>query len=498
MFRKTLQSRFVWGTSSSAAAASDAATASSALQLSSASGSSGVSAFLASSIAKASIAAASSSMALLGVAASCTSPYALVFGCGFFLRLASLPVSIFGDRSVSRIACALPEVQVAFQQYNAIVNHPRAILWEKKVAAQKLQNDRNRIFREHRTNNVLIVLPHMLSVAWCVYCLTLPGQYVLELLTLSSSAPAVGGAGSSAWVLVAGADPTLGAAATLTLVNCWMHLKRREGFNDMLDGYVKRAKRIAIGSCAAVWGTTWLLPAAVHAVSGAAAVLPVLAFPSYVGPLWLGMGLAGLVKVAITSLPPLRFMFGIADYPPEHGTYGGYATASAHEYRLAVSGLDPEERYLHWIKSKKTMEFECDARIYRMLKQIGLYNVVEELEFEMSRNQQKLRVATEKAVAKHSPVSDSNDESNVGCGDDDSTLSESQKRRRREYDATRSSSASALGASGAKNQYGGYIANEALAKHMEEQAKAESDRIKDRVYGRKKQAKSELFGEIQF
>jgi outer membrane lipopolysaccharide assembly protein LptE/RlpB len=338
-------------------------------------------------MAKSALGIASTGLGFIASASVASNPVALLVACGFVMRGATLPLSLYGDRCVARIACALPQVQEAFQLYQGIANHPRAIVWEKKVAAQKMQNDRTRIFREHRTNNVLIVVPHLYASCLSMYLLLgMPSQSAANLVGLSSATGSTATAMSTTSSLLAAADPMLALAATLTSGCCWFHLQRRVGFNDMLDAYVSSAKRAV--------GIAWIG----MVVASLFAATPGF-IPAYLGPVWLGMSLAGLLKVALNATAPTRFLCGIAEYPPEHGTYGSQATAAAHEYRLAVTSFDSDEQYRSWLKAKKTMEFECDGRIYKLMKTIGVYNALEEFEFEQERGRAMVKKAAEKRRA---------------------------------------------------------------------------------------------------
>lgn len=419
-----------------------------------AAGAGGLGEWVAFTIAKGVLGVSSTALGLV-LASSSVTPMLLMVTSGFVMRAATLPLSIYGDRCVARIACALPQVQVAFQQYQAIANHPRAIVWEKKVAAQKMQHDRSRIFREHRTNNILIFAPHVAASVVCVYLLLgMPAQAVAGLV---GGLPLVDAATSASMF---SADPATALAATLTSGSCWYHLNRRVGFNDVLDAYVCSAKR----ALAVLW----------CGVCIASLVVAPTFLPPYIGPIWLGMSIAGLVKVAINAAAPLRFVFGIDAYPPEHGSYGCQATAVAHEYRLAVSSFDADEQYRSWVKAKTTMEFECDSRIYGLMKMAGIFNELEEFEFERERSRDMVRAAAKRRAAQSEGEKDARSEG--GCADETFSTTDEQhhqthwRRVAREGYGTKGDLGTAPGASI------GYIRDESLAASMEAQLEEEKQR----------------------
>jgi hypothetical protein len=165
---------------------------------------------------------------------------------------------------------------------------------------------------------------------------------------------------------------------------------------------------------------------------------------------------------------PLRFLFGIGEYPPEHGTYGSHATAVAHEYRLAVSSFDADEQYRSWLKAKTSMEFECDARIYRLMKTIGVFNELEEFEFERERSQGMVQVAKERRRQQRLGGVDDNPLSVAGHADEDNTMRDGGKRVWRREDPPLTSKASC--------STEGYIQDVTLAASMEAQLEEEKQR----------------------
>ncbi|KAH9599330.1 hypothetical protein LSM04_006132 [Trypanosoma melophagium] len=316
-------------------------------------------------------------------------PFGVLFIGGVVCRMISLPATIYGDRCVSRAACALPELHEANQQYRVIVDHPRAIIWEKKVAAQKLKNDRDRIFRSHHIDNVRLVLPHIVALLWSWYTLCIPAQQLGDFLSVVSgnTVAAVNMVTPLTFqILGFSLDPTLVVAASITLFNVREHFKRRTGFSDGLNEWIQQINR----SSTIAWGTFMVCVILSQVFTGFVSFIP-----PHIAPVWLGISVvSGCKSVLVNHTAPMRALFSIQDYPLSHGSYGALSTAEAHEYRLAFTGVDAEERREMWQTQKKALDYECNVRLHRMLKQVGLFDRVEEAEYEVEKLKRKLSVAS--------------------------------------------------------------------------------------------------------
>ncbi|EPY29229.1 hypothetical protein STCU_00719 [Strigomonas culicis] len=323
--------------------------------------------------------------------AQLSQPYAvLVLAGGVYRAALTLPLSLYGDLCVARAAAALPELHEAHAAYTAITEHPRAIVWEKKVAAQKLTNDRARIFRAHRINNVKLFLPHALAGGGALYCLGLPAQQVADFLTREAGLAIV----SPLAVTVAlphavCLDPTLGIAVGLTCYNTLRHLRSRRGFNDGMDRILRRVQRGVVAACGAA-----LLAAALPA--GGAPLLP-----PYLAPVWLGMAGTTLVVGELAHRTgPGRALCRLPPRPASHGRYGPVSTAEGHDYRLAFTGTDRAEKHDMWCAQKRALDYECDIRLQRILRRVGLFDDLEELDYEADKLRRKREVAAARRLAR--------------------------------------------------------------------------------------------------
>lgn len=339
--------------------------------------------------------------------ASLQTPYAALTFSGAVFRCLSLPLTLYGDQCLSRMAAALPELQDVHHTYLSIVDHPRAISWEKKVATQKLQNDRERVFRSYRTNNVKMVVPHLAGMALSLYTLGAPAQQIGSFFvadagmdianplafSYTGSLGPVTTAGSIAWAV----DPTLSIAAALTCWNVCVHLNRRKGFNTRLDQWIENLKLAVISCCSGV--VVMSLVASPLASLVGFSVPPL--FPPYLAPVWLGMSATTALKNCIVNATaPGRAMFCIAPYPLQHGTYGAESTAAGHAYRLAFTGIDVEERHDAWQSQKRILDYECDVRLHRTLQRLGVFDDIEELEHEAGKLARKREVARARRLEK--------------------------------------------------------------------------------------------------
>ncbi|GET87630.1 hypothetical protein, conserved [Leishmania tarentolae] len=333
----------------------------------------------------------------------------ILSGCVF--RCLSMPFTIYGDQCLHRVACALPELHDAHKAYLEIVDHPRAIAWEKRVAAQKLKNDRDRIFRSFRTNNVKMTAPYAASSALSLYCLGVPAQQIgtfflqdagMTIVSPFAVSCMAGGQLSLAATFTTSAvtlftvDPTLALAAGLTCFNMLRHLNQRVGFNDRLDEWIVKTKQIVCLGLGLVAASSLLAGPLTYALA-----LPTLHFlPPYLAPVWLGMSATTALKtILVNGTAPGQAMFRLSPYPPQHGTYGGESTAAGHEYRLAFTGVDVEEARSVWQTQKRILDYECDVRLHRFLKQIGLFSDVDELEYEADKLKRKRAVALERRLS---------------------------------------------------------------------------------------------------
>jgi hypothetical protein len=349
----------------------------------------------------------------------------LLSGCVF--RCLTLPATIYGDLCLARVACAYPELQEVHQDYLVIVDHPNSISWEKRVAAQKLKNDRDRIFRSYRTNNVKMTVPHVVGAMASLYCLGVPAQQIgtffihdagmaiVSPLAVSYVVPTSAAAAHLAWTWAATAqaatpavlftvDPTLALAAGLTYFNVCQHLRLRAGFNARLDSWIKNARHTALAGCTVVAAGSLLSGPFTYVFA-----LPALHFfPPYLALVWLGMSATTAVKnLLVNNTAPGRALFQIPSYPPQHGTYGGESTAAGHEYRLAFTGVDVEEAQHVWQTQKRILDYECDVRIHRWISRLGLFDDVDELAYEGERLQRKRAVAHERRLAREANASSS-------------------------------------------------------------------------------------------
>ncbi|KAG5481534.1 hypothetical protein LSCM1_05553 [Leishmania martiniquensis] len=331
----------------------------------------------------------------------------ILSGCIF--RCLTMPFTIYGDQCLHRVACALPELQDAHKEYLEIVEHPRAIVWEKRVAAQKLKNDRDRIFRIFRTNNVKMTAPYVVGSALSLYCLCVPAQQIgglfqdagmalvspLAVSWMEDGQLSLASADATAAALFT-VDPTLALAAELTCFNILRHLNQRVGFNDRLDGWIKNTKQAVCLSLGLVAASSVLTDPLAYALA-----LPTFHFfPPYLAPVWLGMSAFTAVKTfLVNGTAPGQAMFRLPSYPPQHGTYGGESTAAGHEYRLAFTGVDVEETRSVWRTQKRILDYECDVRLHRFLKWMGLFSDVDELEYEANKLKHKRAVARQRHLA---------------------------------------------------------------------------------------------------
>lgn len=352
-------------------------------------------------------------------------PGAALVLAGCFFRCLTLPCTIYGDQCLRRAACAYPELHDAHQEYLSIVEHPQAIMWEKRVAAQKLKNDRERIFRSYRTNNLKMFTPHMVAAAASLYCLGVPAQQIgaffiqdaglaiVSPLAVSYVAATPAAAGHFAWTSALGLtttttttaatttalftiDPTLALAAALTYFNVCQHLQQRTGFNTRLDGWIHNVRHVALGSVALVAAGSLLSGPLAYALATPALHF----FPPYLAPVWLGMSATTAVKSVIAHTAPGRALFRLPAYPPQHGTYGEESTAAGHEYRLAFTGVDAEETQHVWQTQKRILDYECDIRIHQWLTRLGLFDDLDELAYESEQLQRKRAVAHKRRLAR--------------------------------------------------------------------------------------------------
>ncbi|KAG5508203.1 hypothetical protein JKF63_05459 [Porcisia hertigi] len=343
--------------------------------------------------------------------ASVQTPAGALMLSGCIFRCLTMPFTIYGDQCLHRVACALPELQDAHKEYSDIADHPRAIAWEKRVAAQKLKDDRDRIFRSFRTNNLKMTAPYVVGAVLSLYCLGVPAQQIgtffiqdagmaiVSPLAVSCTAGGqftLASAASTVPAILFTVDPTLALAAGITCFNAYRHLNQRLGFNDRLDEWIKNLQRAICLSLGLVAVSSLLVSPLAYALA-----LPTPHFfPPYVAPVWLGMSTTTALKtILVNGTEPGQAMFRLSPYPPQHGTYGGESTAAGHEYRLAFTGVDVEETRSIWRTQKRILDYECDVRLHRFLKQIGFFSDVDELEYEADKLERKRAVARERRIA---------------------------------------------------------------------------------------------------
>ncbi|CCW63937.1 unnamed protein product [Phytomonas sp. EM1] len=358
--------------------------------------------------------------------AGITSPFGVLVLGGALFRSLSLIPTIYGDQCVARMALAMPELQKAHRDFLYISQHPNAVIWEKKVAAQKLKNDRNRFFRSHRTNNIKMFVPHAMAALLSLYALCIPSHILFDRVTQGASAHIINPLSqvvlstraapvvSLEWMPTASAvaasiptdamvcviDPTLTIASVLTLYNVVQHLHRRLGFNDRMDSWALRIRRrVCLGYGTLAAGSLLYGPAAsLWSDGGITAILaPLPLIPPYLAPVWLGMSLITFAKtLLINKTPPGRALCRIAEYPPQHGSYGAVDTAEGHEYRIDFTSVDMEDQRARWKAQKRMLEYEFDIRLHRYLTKTGLFTELDEMEFEAERLKQMRAVARER------------------------------------------------------------------------------------------------------
>ena len=274
------------------------------------------------------------------VADPLSSPFAFYVGVGFTLRLLSTPISIWGDQHVARMAAALPELSIAHNEYLALYGHPRAGHWDKQVAIKRLSSERERIFNRFGTSTMWLNAPPLVAGVCSAYFLS---------LVHNASAPEF----ISPLLLGVGLDLTPISAALVTYGNLFLWLQRRRGFSVKIDTQVDRYMRIFAPSLAL---------ACFVASSGTISSATCAA--------WLGMALCGLLRSALVSNGFTRHLLQIANYPPEHGSYGNLSTIEGHKYVMqAKQALEDPEGNKRWAATKGVIELDCDTRIYKLLRQ---------------------------------------------------------------------------------------------------------------------------------
>ncbi|CCW70783.1 unnamed protein product [Phytomonas sp. Hart1] len=313
----------------------------------------------------------------------------LVLGGAFFRSLSLIP-TIYGDQCVARMALAMPELQKNHCDYLYISEHPNALSWERRIAAHKLKNDRNRLFRSYQTNNLKIFVPYTVAMFFLFYSLCIPSHLLWDRLGKGKTVPID-------LLAICGIDPTLSLASGLTLFSILQHLRRRRGFNDRMDRWESKMRRracrlygiVALGSLmfgliARVWMGDGL--------AGGSTVLPLI--PPYFAPVWLGMSLVGAVKTAlINQTPPGRALCRISDYPPQHGSYGAVDTSEGHEYRIDFTSVEMMDQKARWTAQKRMLEYEFDIRIHRYLNKTGIFTELDEMQHEAERLKKMCAVA---------------------------------------------------------------------------------------------------------
>jgi hypothetical protein len=355
-------------------------------------------------------------------------PSCILLGCGVLARLSTLFISLYGDRCLSRFACALPELHTAFRNYLSVADHPKSIGWERRVAKNKLTRERRRVFGLHGTGTMRTFLPHLIAACLFVYFAYGPAASVASaapiskpLIPLPSPFPVgkeEGEAGSplaSTWSLLDGA---LVLAAGISSYNVYEAIRRRQGFNNQLDRRVRIvSKYVRTGGVPVAVGLGYGVPLVAAAV---ATVLPAVALstgatastfffspviPAYMPSFWLGAALTGLLQHPFNNLEPMRQIVDIPNRPPSHGTYGNQATGamidamdsetptSTLSSANAAQLLDDQERLEQWKKHKMLLDYESTLKIYQMLRKVG----IKDDDDDMARDVDLLAIKVERA-----------------------------------------------------------------------------------------------------
>lgn len=364
-------------------------------------------------------------------------PFYTLLICGGVARLLlSLPFTCYGEWALRQLRAARPSLCEAYAQYTAVAHHPRAIAWERRVATQQLVNARREIFRRYRVNNFYVYLPFLASGVINLCLLAGPMSAVLGPALTGGAvwcpSPLAIPIGTSTAICSSSfsfVDPTIALASGVTWVNLRQHLKRRDGLGlkaDKVRLFWEKWNRniflyagVSSGIAALPLGLLSLSSSSV--VAGSASSL-LVTLPSYVGPAWLGMALMTLVKNILHALwgrvrqqahdpataASTAAFFLASDSEAEAyqqqqrrgespldstSPAAAYAidTSAFHPYTLNAQDEDAKERRAMWQLQKKMLEYECDVRLFRLVKR--LWTPAEEAEEEAEKLGRKAEVA---------------------------------------------------------------------------------------------------------
>eukprot|EP00796_Vickermania_ingenoplastis_P006803 gene6803-4883_t len=385
---------------------------------------------------------------------------ALVIAGALFRLVCTIPLSLYGEGALRRLKLARPQLCAAHEQYVIVASHPDAIAWERRVAAQKLKNDRKRIFTQYQTNNLLVYAPFLLGGllnVWFLWLSPVVGgllgpflvQHGLGLGTTTTTTAAVAASccppSASLLLLQSGycpsplaiegssglfLDPTLSVAALWSFFNTNAHLALRGGNLGPKAERVRqrglRANRALLLYAGAVGGLA-LTPLWSAAVLGSGLhISPLMVvLPSYVAPAWLGMAAVTQLKTLFvrwyhrgkntTAAEPttIESKKGATDEQTDGSSAAAAAAAARHPHRstdvdttqshplrLSFVGEDADERRHMWAIQRQLLEYECDVRLFRFFRR--LWTPAEELEEEAAKLRQKAAVARERRLQRHS------------------------------------------------------------------------------------------------
>ena len=340
-----------------------------------------------------------------------TDPSCILFGCGVLARLSTLLFcSLYGDRSLSRFACALPELHTAFRNYLSVADHPKSIGWERRVAKNKLTRERKRVFALHGTGTMRTFLPHLVGACLFIYYAYGPAASVASAAPLTDPLIPIGrifipddgvkvdeaasAARSPLKETLSLLDGALVAAAGISGYNIYQAILRRKGFNNQLDRRVRIVSNYVRMGCvpAAVvlgYGVPLVAASIATLIPSLVAAGPAPFFfspfvPAYLPSFWLGASITGLLQHPFNNAEPLRQILDIPARPPTHGTYGNSATgamidamdsemsSSTTSSAGAAQLLDEQERLDQWKKHKMLLDYESTLKIYQFLKRLGI------------------------------------------------------------------------------------------------------------------------------
>lgn len=317
---------------------------------------------------------------------------------GVVTRLATLPLTYRGESAVQRMRLARPPLCHAYRDYRTIAQHPDSIAWEKRVAAQRLRNDRQRIFRSHRISNLSIYTPFLAAMGLQAYVVMAPVQQALLPFLFLATPTTV--AASTSGGMLAGIIPVL--AGTLSIRNARHHFTvvrhhlgpRSNRVNAHCLTWSQRgytaAAAAAVACCCSSSATLLMTPPTAAVAVVAASHTCALA------TVWLGMAMVTRVWQQLTASRHHYYQDHDVSEAEEASDEGEDAdlnldTTATHPFKLSFSGEEEEERREMWDVQKKLLEYECDVRLFRMAKH--LWTPAEEMEEEAVKLRQRAEVA---------------------------------------------------------------------------------------------------------